>query len=80
MTLQEEAEEYASQFKTQASSEGLENIKSDFIAGAQAMQKRLIKRFTELQEGISDVKDVVYLDGVIAVIESAYKNESTGNI
>lgn len=33
--LKEAAEKYAQQFKTQVSSEGLENIASDFLAGAQ---------------------------------------------
>lgn len=33
MTPQEASEQYALKFKTQASSEGLDNIKDDFLAG-----------------------------------------------
>lgn len=62
MNLQKEAEEYVKKFKTQVSSEGLENIQSDFIAGATSkyVEEEKIKAQIEV---LVRMKNLLFING-----------------
>jgi hypothetical protein len=70
MTLQEAAEKYYKERPYNACSKQA-TIK-DFIAGAEYFKNVLIERFVALQDKAPNMKDMLYLDGVLVVIESEY--------
>ena len=55
---QKRAESYSNQWKTQSSSEGLENIADDFLSGASEMQEAILKVIEDYQKIYeSELKD-----------------------
>lgn len=66
MTLQEAAEKYAIDKDAYNSNETIQA----FIAGAEYFKNVLVERFVALQEKAPNMKDLLYLDGVLVVIES----------
>ena len=67
-TINDAALEYA---KNKSSSEVfIESHKSDFKAGAEFAIDELASKFEQLKQSATTLRDVVYLDGVLTVIES----------
>lgn len=73
MTLQEAADKHATErsYKALSIKEAAIN---DFIAGAEYFKNVLIERIVDLREKAPTMRDILYLDGVIVVIESQYTN------
>ena len=57
MNIQDIANEYSQQFKTSASSEGLQNIASDFIAGYDYCQPKWIELKTATADQLKDFEE-----------------------